>query len=35
MKKDKSTNNDIQNIGQKTNDRATRTPLKTGGTPEG
>ena len=30
-KKDKGTNNDLQNIGQKTTDRATPTPLKTGG----
>ena len=32
-KKDKKTNNDLQlqNITQKTKDRATRTPLKTGG----
>jgi len=30
-KKDKGTNNDLQNIAQKTNDQATRTPLK----PEG
>jgi hypothetical protein len=28
--KDKSTNNDIQNIKQKTKDRATRTPLNAG-----
>jgi hypothetical protein len=27
-KKDKRTNNDLQNITQKTKDRATRTPLK-------
>ena len=27
----KRTNNDIQNITQKTKDRTTRTPLKTGG----
>jgi len=27
MKKDKRTNNDLQNTTQKTNDRATRTPL--------
>ena len=30
-KKDKRTNNDLQNTTQKTKDRATRTPLKTGG----
>jgi len=29
-KKDKRTNNDIQNITQKTKDRATRTHKKTG-----
>jgi hypothetical protein len=29
-KKDKRTNNDLQNITQKTKDQATRTPLKTG-----
>jgi hypothetical protein len=29
--KDKSTSNDIQNIKQKTKDRATRTPLNAGG----
>ena len=29
MKKDKRTNNDLQNTTQKTNDRATQTPLKT------
>jgi hypothetical protein len=29
--KDKRTNNDVQNITQKTKDRVTRTPLKTGG----
>jgi hypothetical protein len=29
--KDKRTNNDLQNIIQKTKDRATRIPLKTGG----
>ena len=29
--KDKRTNNDPQNITHKTEDRATRTPLKTGG----
>jgi len=28
-KKDKRTNNDLQNTTQKTKDRATRTPLKT------
>ena len=28
-KKDKKTNNDLQNTTQKTNDRVTRTPLKT------
>jgi hypothetical protein len=28
--KDKSTSNDIQNIKQKTKDRATRTPLNAG-----
>jgi hypothetical protein len=36
--KDKRTNNDLQNITQKTKDRATRTPLKPGensGAPEG
>ena len=35
--KDKRTNNDLQNITQKTKDRATRTPLKPGvnsGAPE-
>jgi len=31
MKKDKTTNNDLQNTTQKTKDWATRTPLKTGG----
>ena len=31
MAKRKGTNNDIQNITQKTKDRATRTSLKTGG----
>jgi hypothetical protein len=31
MKKDKKTNNDLQNTTQKTKDRATWTPLKTGG----
>ena len=30
-KKDKRTNNNLQNITQKTKDRATRTPLKPGG----
>jgi len=30
-KKDKRTNNDLQSTTQKTKDRATRTPLKTGG----
>jgi len=30
-KQDKKTNNDLQNITQKTKDRATRTLLKTGG----
>ena len=37
-KKYKRTNNDLQNITHKTNDRATRTPLKLGmnsGVPEG
>jgi hypothetical protein len=37
-KKDKRTNNDLQNTTQKTNDRATRTPQKPGmisGLPEG
>ena len=29
-KKDKRTNNDLQNITHKTKDRVTRTPLKTG-----
>ena len=29
-KKDKRTNNDLQNTAQKTKDRATRTPLKPG-----
>ena len=29
-KKDKRTNNDLQNTTQKTKDRATRTPLKPG-----
>jgi molybdenum cofactor biosynthesis enzyme MoaA len=31
QKKDKRTNSDLQNITQKTKDRPTRTPLKTGG----
>ena len=31
-KKDKRTNNDLQNITQKIKDRVTRIPLKTGGT---
>ena len=31
MKKNKRTNNDLQNTSQKTNDRAIQTPLKTGG----
>jgi hypothetical protein len=31
MKRDKMTNNDLQNNTLKTKDRATRTPLKTGG----
>ena len=30
-KKEKKTNNDLQNITQKTKDRVTQTPLKTGG----
>ena len=30
-KKDKRTNNDLQNITQKTKDRETRTPVKAGG----
>ena len=30
MKKDKRTTNDLQNTTQKTNDQATRTPLKIG-----
>ena len=30
-KKDKMTNNDVQNITQKNKDRATRIPLKSGG----
>ena len=37
-KRDKRTNNDLRNTTQKTKDRATRTPLKTGlnsGVPEG
>jgi hypothetical protein len=37
-KKDKRTNNDLQNISYKTKDRVTRIPLKTGvnsGAPEG
>jgi len=29
----KGTNNDLQNITHKTNDRVTRTPLKIGGNP--
>jgi len=29
------TNNDLQNITQKTKDRVTRTPLKTGVNPDG
>jgi hypothetical protein len=29
-KKDKKTNNDLQNTTQKTEDQGTRTPLKTG-----
>ena len=29
QKKDKRTNNDLQNTAQKTKDRVTRTPLKT------
>jgi hypothetical protein len=36
--KDKGTNSDLQNITQKTKDRATRTPLRPGvnsGAPEG
>ena len=32
-KKDKRTNNDLQNITHKTKDRVTRTPLKIGGDP--
>ena len=32
-KKDKRTNNDLQNTTQKTKNRATRTPRKTGGEP--
>jgi hypothetical protein len=38
MKKDKRTNNDLQNITHKTKDRVTPTPLQTGatsGAPEG
>jgi len=38
MKKDKRTNNDLQNITHETKDRVTRTPLQTGATsgfPEG
>ena len=31
QKKDKRTSNDIQHTTQKTKDRGTRTPLKTGG----
>ena len=31
VKSDKMKNNNLQNITQKTKDRATRTPLKTGG----
>ena len=31
LKKEKKTNNDLQNITQKTKDRVTQTPLKTGG----
>jgi hypothetical protein len=37
-KKDKRTNNDLQNFTHKTKDRVTRTPLKIGvnsGAPEG
>ena len=34
QKKDKSTDNDLQNITQKTEDRATLTPLKAGGEPK-
>ena len=37
-KRDKKTNNDLQNITHKTKDRVTRTPLKPGvnsGAPEG
>jgi hypothetical protein len=37
-KKDKRTNNDLQNITHKTKDRVTRTPLKPGansGSPQG
>jgi hypothetical protein len=29
--KEKRTNNDLQNITQKAKDKATRTPIKTGG----
>jgi len=38
IRKDKGTNNDLQNITDKTKDRETRTPLKPGvnlGAPEG
>jgi hypothetical protein len=35
MAKRKRTNNDLQIITQKNKDRATRTPLKTRGPPEG
>jgi hypothetical protein len=35
MAKRKRTNNDLQIITQKNKDRATRTPLKTWGPPEG
>ena len=34
-KKGKRANNNLQNITQKTNDRATRSPLKTEAAPEG
>jgi hypothetical protein len=34
-KKMDKTTNDLQNTTQKTEDRATRNPLKTGGAPEG
>ena len=34
-KRDTRTNNDLQNITQKTKDRATRIPQKLGGYPEG